>query len=43
LTRYNEFVDESPMVTLSRFKSGLRDDFRRELFAIGVTDLEHAY
>ena len=43
LTQFSEFVDESPMVTLSRFMSGLRDDLRRELFTRGVSDLEHAY
>jgi len=31
LTRCSEFVDESPMMTLSRFRSGLCDDLRREL------------
>ena len=36
LTRCSEFVDESPTVTLSRFRSGLRDDLRRELFARGI-------
>ena len=40
LTRCSEFVDESLTVTLSRFRSGLRDDLRRELFARGVSDLE---
>ena len=43
LTRCSEFVDESSTVTLFRFRSGLRDDLRRELFARGVSDLEHAY
>jgi len=43
LTRCGEFVDESPMVTLSRFRSGLRDDLRRELFVRCVSDLKHVY
>jgi len=43
LTRCSEFVDESPMVTLSRFRYGLCNDLRRELFTRGVSDLEHAY
>ena len=43
LTRCSEFVNESPMMTLSRFKSGLREDLCRELFARSVGDLEHAY
>jgi len=41
--RCSEFVDESPIVTLSRFRSGLHDDLCRELFARGVCDLEHTY
>ena len=36
LTRCSEFIDESLTTTVSRFKSGLRDDLRRELFARGV-------
>jgi len=43
MTRCNEFVYESPMMTLSRFKYGLYDDLRRELFTRGVCDLEYAY
>ena len=34
---------ESPEQTLSRFRSGLRDDYRRELIARGITTLEQAY
>jgi len=34
---------ESPKRTLSRFKSVLRDDYRRELIARGITTLEQAY
>jgi len=30
-------------MTLSRFRSGFRDDLRRELFARGICNLEHAY
>jgi len=43
MTRCGEFVEELPMITLSRFISGLRGDLRRELFARGVCDLEHSY
>ena len=43
LTQYSEFVDESPTVTLSRFRSDLRNDLRMELFARSVSDLEHVY
>ena len=43
LTRCSGFVDESPTVTLSRFRSGLCENLRRKLFARGVCDLEHAY
>ena len=43
LTRCNKFVDESPTVTLSRFRSGLCDDLRRELFARGISDLKNPY
>jgi len=43
LTRCSGFVDESPTVTLFRFRSGLRENLYRELFARGVCDLEHAY
>jgi len=31
MTRCNKFVDESSMMTLSRFRSGLRDDLCRAL------------
>ena len=34
---------ESPEQTLSRFRSGLKDDFRQELIARGITTLEQAY
>jgi len=43
LIRCSGFVDESPTVTLSRFKADLCENFHRELFARGVCDLEHAY
>ena len=43
LTQCSEFIDESPTVTLSRFRSGLRDDLCRKLLARGVSNLEHAY
>jgi len=43
LTRYSGFVDESPTVTLSRFRFGLCENLFREFFARGVCDLEHAY
>ena len=43
LTRFSRLVDESPTVTLYRFRSGLHEDLRREFFARGVCDLEHAY
>ena len=43
LTWCSKFVDESPTVTLFRFRSGLRDDRRREIFTRGVSDLERAY
>ena len=32
-----------PEQTLSKFKSGLRDDYRRKLIARGITTLEQAY
>jgi len=31
------------MMTLSKFRSGIRNDLRKELFVRGVDDLEHAY
>jgi len=34
---------ESPKQTLSRFRSGLKNDYRRELIARGITTLEQAY
>ena len=40
MTRCSEFVDESLMMTLSRFRSGLCDYLCREHFARGVCDLE---
>jgi len=43
MTQCGEFVKEPPMMTLSKIRSGLRDDLRRELFARGVCNLEHAY
>ena len=43
LYQCNRFVNESPTVTLSRFRSGLREDLHRELFERGVCDLEHDY
>ena len=36
-------MDESETVTLSRFRTGLREDIMRELFLREVNDLEHAY
>ena len=39
----SKFVEEFSMMTLSSFRSGLRDDLCRELFVRGVGDLEHAY
>jgi len=38
-----EFVEKPPIITLSRFRSGLHDDLRRELFARGVCNHKHAY
>ena len=34
---------ESPKQTLSKFRSGLRDDYHRELIPRGITTLEQAY
>ena len=34
---------ESPKHTLSRFRSGYRDEYRRELIARGITTLKQAY
>ena len=34
---------KSPEQTLSRFRSALRNDYRRELIARGITPLEQAY
>ena len=36
-------VSEPEMVTLSRFRAGLNDEIKRELFLKEVHDLEHAY
>jgi len=43
MTWCGEFVEEPPMMTLSSFRYGLRDDLCRELFAWGVCNLKHAY
>ena len=48
ITRFDEFamrcsVSEPEMVTLSRFRAGLNDEIKRELFLKEVHDLEHAY
>ena len=43
MTRCGEFVEEPSMMTLSRFRSDLRDDLCKEFFARGVCNLEDAY
>jgi len=40
LSRYGAIEFESPEQTISRVRSGLRDDYRRELIARGITILE---
>ena len=47
-TKFDEFLvmfgeNESDTVVLSRFRSGLKEDFRRELFVRGISTLEVAY
>ena len=43
LNRYAVIELESPEQTLSRFRSSLRDDYRRELIARDITTLKQAY
>ena len=50
IAKFDEYLNlcgaielESPEQTLSRFRSGLKDDYRRELIARGITTLEQAY
>ena len=50
IAKFDEYLNqrgaielESPEQTLSRFRSGLRDDYRCELIARGITTLEQAY
>ena len=50
IAKFNEYLNrcgaiefESSEHTLSRFKSGLRDNYRRELIARGITTLKQAY
>ena len=50
IAKFDEYLNrcgvielESPEQNLSRFRSGLRDDYRRELIARGITTLEQAY
>jgi len=50
ITKFDEYLNrcgaielESPEQTLSTFRSGLRDDYRWELIARGITTLEEAY
>jgi len=50
IAKFNEYLNrcvtielESPEQTLSRFRSGLMDDYRRELIARGITTLEQGY
>ena len=48
ITKFDEFVmrcnvDESESVTLSRFRTELREEIQRELFKREVHDLEQAY
>jgi len=49
VAKFDEYLNrwaielESPGQTLSRFRSGLRDDYRRGVIARGVTILEQAY
>ena len=48
IAKFDEFVMrcgvvESESMTLSRFRKGLNEDIRRELFLREVHDLEHAY
>ena len=43
LNQYGTVEFESPEQTLSKFRTGLRDDYRQELNARDITTLEHAY
>jgi len=50
IAKFDEYLNrcgavefESPEHTLSRFTSGFRDDYHRELIVRGITTLEHAY
>jgi len=50
ITRFDEYLNQcgviefkSPEQILSRFRSGPRDDYRRDLIARGIMILEHAY
>jgi len=50
IAKFDEYLNrcgaielESPVQTLSRFRFDLRDDYRRELIARGITTLEQAY
>ena len=48
ITKFDEFLvrcgeNESDIVVLSRFRSGLRGDHRRELFVQNIFILEHDY
>jgi len=43
LNRCGAIELESPEQILSRFRSGLRDDFRQELITRGITTLEQTY
>ena len=43
LNQYGAIELESIEQTISRFRSGLMDDYRRELIARGITTLEQAY
>jgi len=43
LNRYGAINFESLVQTISRFRSGLREDYRRKLIARDITTLEQAY
>ena len=50
ITKFDEYLNrcsaiqfESPKQTVSRFRSGLKDDYCRKLITRGITTLEHAY
>jgi len=50
ITKFDKYLNrcgaiefESPVETLSNFRSGLKNDYHRELIARGITILEQTY